>query len=298
MNENQISSTAYLIARSTRFLSLDRELGRFVPDGSRAFSRDVVAALARFPRLTDSLYRLPPNRLIIKTLERAMLPGIQLHYALRKACIERIVRASLNQGFGRVWVVAAGFDSLALRLAGEFPTADFIELDRPAIQAVKRSICERSGSARANLEFVPADLTAGLPPTLNSANLSRIENNLFIFEGIFMYLDESEVRKTLRDVAQSAGSSTRVVFTFMDVLRPGQIRFHNANPLINCWLRRKGEVFRWGIAADDLAGFLDELGFTLLEIVRADDLRTEFLGPDQRRIPLAEGECLCVAESR
>jgi hypothetical protein len=86
----------------------------------------------------------------------------------------------------------------------------------------------------------------------------------------------------------------------MDVRRSGQIRFHNSHPLIDFWLKRKGEVFRWGIATVNLAGFLDELGFALLEIVQADDLRREFLdpGPDGRQIPLAEGECLGVAERR
>jgi Leucine carboxyl methyltransferase len=71
-------------------------------------------------------------RPIAKLIERITIPGILLHYALRKKCIRELVRSALANGIAQVVILGAGFDPLSSELQGEFPTARFWEIDHPA----------------------------------------------------------------------------------------------------------------------------------------------------------------------
>ena len=62
-------------------------------------------------------------------IERITIPGILLHYALRKKCIAKLARSALANGGTQVVVIGAGFDPLSSELQREFPTALFWEID-------------------------------------------------------------------------------------------------------------------------------------------------------------------------
>jgi methyltransferase (TIGR00027 family) len=244
-----------------------------------------------------AVLRSAPSRWLIKVMESMLLPGVQLHYALRKACIEGLVRTALVDGFDRIWVVAAGFDWLAPRLHTEFPSVQFVEIDHPATQKVKRDVCLRTLTMGSNLAFVAADLKGQpLSVVVDSVDLTRNHGNVFVFEGIAMYLTEEEVCAIFRDIVRISGARTRVVFTFMNVERAGAIRFSNASGLIDLWLGFRHEPFAWGIAASALPGFLEALGFRCLKVFDADELRREHLTAEHLNVTLAEGECICLAE--
>ena len=69
-----------------------------------------------------------------------MLPGILLHYALRKRFIEESARAFLERGGQQLVVLGAGFDTLAARIAEERPGVVCVEVDHPATQETKRRV--------------------------------------------------------------------------------------------------------------------------------------------------------------
>ncbi|HYL25538.1 MAG TPA: class I SAM-dependent methyltransferase, partial [Burkholderiales bacterium] len=211
MRADRPSSTAALIAAATVLLAGDARFAQFVPPGAA----DICARC-----LTPRQLLLTRLRWLARAAERATIPGLMLHFMLRKRWIERAVRGAIARGCRRVVVIGAGYDTLAARLAPPFPAVRFTEVDHPATQAVKRAAI----AASANLQFVAADL-ARVP--LRQALPASREASVFIAEGLLMYLAAPEVDALL------ASLDGEIIFTVMEPAPGGRIAFHNAT-----WLER------------------------------------------------------------
>ncbi len=148
MHEDRPSSTATLIAAATVFLARDARVSDLVPSGAAEWCARCLEVLSRL-KTVDTVSH-PALRWAARLAERASVPGLLLHFMLRKRWIEEAVRAALTEACGQVVVIGAGFDTLALRLSREFPRVSFIEIDHPATQKYKRLAGERGG-ATANL---------------------------------------------------------------------------------------------------------------------------------------------------
>jgi len=298
MRADKPSATAYLIARSTYFLSRDRALGYLVPERSAELSLRFIQARRRkgraLERITGSKYFRP----LTSAMERATIPGIKLHYALRKRYLEEIACRALQEGMRQVVIIGAGFDTLALRLHESFSEAEFFEVDHPATQREKRVVAEKHMPPASNLHFVALDLAhRNLEECLLAHTLYRAgADTLFIAEGLLMYLAPAEVDLLLQAVRR-CGLQTRIAFTFMETLSDGRVGFRNSSRLVDLWLRLRNESFKWGISREEVGSFLQARGFKLCEAVTAEDLRNRYLSSARlKNLPLAEGECICVAE--
>jgi methyltransferase (TIGR00027 family) len=126
-------------------------------------------------------------RPIARVIERITIPGIMLHYALRKKCISGLVRSALANGVAQVVILGAGFDALSSELQRDFPTALFWELDHPATQLYKAQACAELGVER--VHFVAVDLSdAGLDrEALISSGFDPAKRTFWIAEGLLMY---------------------------------------------------------------------------------------------------------------
>lgn len=298
------SATAYLIADSTVFVSRDRRVGRLVPARAAELSAEFAATRPRLARGLFAAVAAGRLRPLGSMLERLALPGIQLHYALRKRLIEEVARRALAEGFGQVVVLGAGFDTLALRLHEDFPSALFVEADRHDTQSVKRRVVEGRRLARENLRFVALDLAgaglcgarAGAGGLLVGAGFDAASRALFVAEGVLMYLDPRAVTRLFDSVRGSAAAGSLFVFTFMETGRDGRPAFRGESGLAAAWLRARGEPFRWGLSPASAPDFLAGRGFRLRAIFGAESLRRLYLEDEPERLPLAEGEHVCVAE--
>src|SRR5262249_11193638 len=125
------SATAELIALGTVYLSRDPQLGRFVPERARALSEVLLSGSAPGQLALIRIASRPGLRALVRGLERVVLPGILLHYALRKRFIEESARAFLARGDSQLVVLGAGFDTLAARIAEASPGVTCVELDHP-----------------------------------------------------------------------------------------------------------------------------------------------------------------------
>jgi O-methyltransferase involved in polyketide biosynthesis len=142
MREDRPSSTAALIAAATVFLARDARVSDLVPSGAAEWCARCLEALSTL-KTVETLSH-PALRWAARLAERATVPGLLLHFMLRKRWIEEAVRSALAEGCEQVVVMGAGFDTLALRLSREFPRASFIEIDHPATQASKRRAAQRA----------------------------------------------------------------------------------------------------------------------------------------------------------
>ncbi|HXG83269.1 MAG TPA: SAM-dependent methyltransferase [Pyrinomonadaceae bacterium] len=302
MKTNRSSATAYLIAESAVYLSGDKTIkpliepeivelsGHFA--GSRAFSEKLVYTAKR-----QSFFRP-----VFSALENLTIPGLQLHYLLRKRRLEEIARRATAEDFRQIVIFGAGFDTLALRLHKNFPGVDFIEIDYPATQAAKRKTVEQRNLAATNLKFISLDLTEKFfsESISGSRYFRRDAKTLFIAEGLLMYFKPEEVKNLFDFVNQNGLENSRFAFTFMERRKSdGRIAFRNSSKLVDFWLKLHGEPFLWGMPPDELENFLDERDFILESLDSEETFRRKYLASaEMKRLPLAAGEWLCVAATR
>jgi len=298
MRESQPSATALLIAQAMAMQARDPELSRLIPpDAAALWDRFLETANPGRARLVRQVAGQGWARALASLGERMVIPGVRLHYAVRKLYLEEAARRALREGVSQVAVLGAGLDPLALRLHREFPQALFLELDHPATQRVKRRALEGVETG-ANLRLVELDLArAGLAGVAPAQPGWRPEaDTLLIAEGLTMYLQPGEVDALFAFLREHAGPGSRFAFTFMEAQRDGHVDFPSSTPLVRPWLRMVGEPFTWGVRREELPGFLAARGFSLLEMAGADLLRQRYLAPAGlagRR--LAVGEYVAVA---
>ena len=298
MKTDQPSATAYLIAHSTIYLARDAAVGHLIPAQAAALSEKFVRPGRRAGRWRQACLDARCSRPLVAALERLTLPGIQLHYALRKRYLEEIAHTALADDVRQLIVLGAGFDTLALRLHPSFPAVQFIELDHPATQARKIVGAAAIHARRDNLHFLPLDLTRQTltDVLLTSAHYDPRADTLFIAEGLLMYLAPDELDQVFEFVRRNCGARSLFAFTFMEPRRDGRIGFRRASRAVDAWLRFRGEPFKWAVRRADLARFLAPRGFTARAITTPEDFRRRYLTTAQlMRRPLAEGECVCVA---
>jgi methyltransferase (TIGR00027 family) len=297
---HRYSATAYLIACGMVFVSRDEAVGHLVPLPAAEACGWFIEACSRRAPLLLSAMDLTRFRRAVRLIEKATIPGLFLHYALRKLAIEELARASLAEGFAQVVVLAAGFDTLAVRLHAEFPQVRFIEMDHPATQAVKEKVLREHDLVGPNLSLAPIDLGDGdLGDRLRAApGFAANLRTLFVAEGILVYLSGAEVSLLFDALRHGVEADARFLFTVMGRRPDGSIGFRSSTPLADWWLRLKGEPFKWGLELRCLGSFLSERGFRPLSWVTHEELREKYLGAAPlRRIPSAAGETICLAEA-
>jgi methyltransferase (TIGR00027 family) len=299
MRDEEPSQTALLIARAMVFLSRDPAASALIPrEAAEAYrwfleSADPVAA-----RLASWAGGSAPLRSLTYFWETFVIPGIMVHYAVRKRFLEDAARAALRAGISQVVVLGAGLDTLALRLHRELPDVQWVECDHPATQRLKRRAFEAHCRTGSNLHLLELDLgRQSLEEALLAAPGYRSDADTFLLaEGLTMYLQPAALEGIFAFLRAHAGPHSRFAFTFMEPLADGRIDFPAASPLVRPWLRAVGEPFTWAIPCGELPAYLAARGFTLLELAGAETLRTRYLAPaGLARRRLAVGEHIALA---
>lgn len=205
-----------------------------------------------------------------RRVERLAAPGFVHHIARRKAWIERACRAAMADGYQRVVIVGAGFDTLGTRLALE-AAVEVIEIDHPATQQAKAASLQ-SGVTR--LPFmIPVDLATQLPGVVLGALAQGDHPRTFmVIEGVMMYLPWERVEQLLDDILMIRSERLRVVMTYMESEPGGVPGFRPRPALVSAWLRLVGESFRWGSTRGAFSGALLRRGFETLDLADGSDL--------------------------
>ncbi len=302
MKANRASATARLIARSTIFTAQDFQRKRFVPEQSAKLCASFVEPHSIIgKRFTALLQTSSLARFLVAMSERRFLPGIQLHYALRKRFLEEQTRHAIHCGIRQIIILGAGFDTLALRLHEEFPDTHFIEADHPATQTAKLKVLATRHTPNSNISFLALDLAAQsiAEQLLSHPFYDPRKDTLFIAEGLLMYLERRAVDELFSFVRDHSGARSLFAFSFMerrDEEQHVRIGFRNSSRAVNAWLRLRGESFKWSIGVNQLPQYLATFGFNAREIATHVTFQNQYLAPENMaHLPLAVGECLCVA---
>jgi methyltransferase (TIGR00027 family) len=198
-----VADTAYAIA-AVRAQEGDR------PPGERLFT-DPIAAIfcaagAHAREGTERFLDLPFFRDAIR---------------LRTRFVDDVVRDALAAGATQIILLGAGFDARPLRMAEITSRGDAVkvfEVDFEAQLAHKRALLEAAGFApRASTELVPCDFGAPdfdgvLAADLAARGFRPDALAVCVWEGVVGYLDDAAIDRTLRLVARTAGTGSRLVF--------------------------------------------------------------------------------------
>jgi len=292
VQQEQASRTALLIASSLVLLHHDPKYSRLVSKTSADLCARVLEKHSAQTRLFSKIVRQSWFRPIARLVERLTIPGILLHYALRKKCIGELARSALANGVTQVVILGAGFDPLSTELQREFLTAEFWEIDHPATQYHKLRACSEIGIQR--VHFVAVDLSAaGLDGgTLISNWFDPAKRTFWIAEGLLMYFPADILSSLIRTLSSLSAAGSQFAFTFMEKQPDRDIRFDSQTKLVDWWLRFRGEPFLWGTTRSELA-----------EVIRPWRVNRFFYHNNLREIEseltdevIAKGEVICLAE--
>ncbi len=292
MRADRPSSTALLIAAATVFLARDPRLAQLVPAGAAELCARCLEAASPRRLALAGLASRPGLRWAARLAERATIPGLLAHFMLRKRWIEQAARAALAEGTGQVVIVGAGFDTLAARLAPEFPRVKFIEVDHPATQRVKLAAFDFP----ANVFFVAADLASTHIESVLKDSLEKQKPSLFVVEGLLMYLTDAQIAELFEALGRLQPAGGRVVFTQMEPAPDGRSRFHNATPLVTGLLALWREPFKSALPREAAAAFLSKLGYQLLTVADHEQLKKQLKDSDKKHPPLARGELVYLVQ--
>jgi len=292
VQNDQASRTALLIAASLILLHCDPKYSGLVSRTSADLCADMLAGHSQQTRLFSTIARQGWFRPIAKLIERLTIPGILLHYALRKKCIGGLVRSALINGVSQVVIIGAGFDPLSFELHQEFPSVRFWEIDHPATQRHKRRTFSKIDAERLN--FVAIDLSGATfdSQTLVKSNFDPTQRTAWIAEGLLMYLTLDVVSSLMRTLKSLSAPASQFVFTFMEKRGNGLIRFDSQSRLVDWWLRERGEPFLWGATRSELNDFVRP--WRVARFFDHNDLRG--LSAELTAEPIAKGEVICLAE--
>ena len=291
MQDEQASRTALLIAASLVLLHHDAKYSRLVSRTTADLCAHVLEKHSSQTRLFSKIVRQTWFRPFANLVEGVTIPGILLHYALRKKCIRELVRSALANGVAQVVILGAGFDSLSSELQLEFPTARFWEIDHPATQRHKVRACSEIGIER--VHFVAVDLSAaGLDrEALIGSGFDPAKRTFWIAEGLLMYFPAEIVSSLIRTLSSLSAPGSQLAFTFMEKQRDGHIRFDSQTKLVDWWLRTRSEPFLWGTTRSELAEFVRP--WRVLRFFDHHDLRK--IGSELADEVIARGEVICLA---
>ena len=292
MQHEQASRTALLIAASLVLLRHDAKYSRLVSKTSADLCVYVLENHSSQTRLFSKIVRQSWFQPIARLVERITIPGILLHYALRKKCIRELLRSALGNAVVQVVILGAGFDALSSELTRDFPTARFWEIDHPATQRHKVRACSEIGTER--VHFVAVDLSAAGLDTeaLVGSGFDPAKPTFWIAEGLLMYFPADIVPSLMRTLGSLSAPGSQLAFTFMEKQRDGHVRFDSQTKLVTWWLRTRGEPFLWGTTRSELAEFIRP--WRVIRFFDHNDLRD--MESDLSDEVIAKGEVICLAE--
>lgn len=292
MQNDQASGTALLIAASLVTLGRDPKYPSLVSKSSADLYAQMLHAHSPRARSFLKIARQNWFRPIAKLIERITIPGILLHYALRKKCIATLVRSALVSGAKQVVILGAGFDPLSFELHQEFPRAQFWEIDHPATQRHKLRVLPHVGTKR--LHFVAIDLSAAAfdAKALIKSSFDPTQRTVWIAEGLLMYLTLAIVSSLMSTLKSLSAPGSQFVFTVMERQSDCRIRFDSQSKLVDWWLHRRGEPFVWGTTRSELIDLARP--WRVRRLFDHQDLSE--LASGLAAVQIAKGEVICLAD--
>lgn len=293
MKEDEVSSTAFSVAQGVYYISQKNKLQELVTPEEKTFYKTILTSsqegLKKWKQLQSPIFRF-----FVPFLEKLMIPGLTIHYVLRKKTIEQFTNEALKNGAKQLISLGAGFDSLVYRTAVKNPKVRCIEIDHPATQRVKKEAIKGLPEIPSNFYMLDVDFSK---ESLKE-KLSQFEHfdpklpTVFVIEGVLMYLTEENIKDLFDSLKELCKKGFRLAFTF---IRPDGEGKNTHGPLLHIYLKIKSEPLNWKINADDLKAFMAQNDIPLKAVVESEETLKK-LSPGATGVSVHDGELIACAD--
>ncbi|MCV7408881.1 methyltransferase [Mycobacterium florentinum] len=265
------------------------------PAGRRLVDDDLADLFLPAPLrwLVATTRAAPIRRLMIRGSEWAG-PGLWANLACRKRFIADKITESLDD-IKAVVILGAGLDTRAYLLNRQVRMPVF-EVDLPVniarkAQAVRRVLGGPPLSVRlVALDFERDDLLTALAEHGYHTDYRAF----FVCEGVTQYLTEDGVRRTL-DGLRAAAPGSRLVFTYVRRDFIDGTNLYSTRTLYRK-VRKRQQLWHFGIEPDEVADFIAEYGWRLVEQAGPDELVARYVEPTGRKLKASQLEWSAYAE--
>ncbi|SPM27621.1 SAM-dependent methyltransferase [Mycobacterium terramassiliense] len=265
------------------------------PPGRRLVDDDLAELFLPRPLrwLVAATRWAPARRLMVRGSEYTG-PGLWANLACRKRFIADKLEEALPD-IKAVVILGAGFDTRPYLLTRRVRLPVF-EVDLPLNIARKaRTVRRVLGGLPMSVRLVPLDFERDdLLTSLAEHGYRTDYRAFFICEGVTQYLTEGGVRRTL-DGLRAAAPGSRLVFTYVrrDFI-DGTNRYGTRTLYRN--VRQRHQLWHFGLQPDEVAEFIAEYGWRLVEQAGPDELVRRYVAPTGRKLAASALEWSAYAE--
>jgi methyltransferase (TIGR00027 family) len=235
----------------------------------------------------------PARRLMIRGSEFTG-PGLWVNMACRKRFIDDKLKEALDD-IDAVVILGAGLDTRAYRLTRRVRIPVF-EVDLPVNIARKAKTVRRVlGGPPLSVRLVALDFERDDLLTSLAEHGYRTDYRVFfVCEGVTQYLTEDGVRRTLEGL-RAAAPGSRLVFSYVrrDFI-DGTNRYGTRTLYRN--VRERQQLWRFGLEPDEVAGFIADYGWRLVEQAGPDEFVQRYVEPTGRKLNASQLEWSAYAE--
>lgn len=265
------------------------------PAGRRLVDDDLAELFLPAPLrwLVAATRFTPVRRLMVRGSEWTG-PGLWANLACRK----RFIADKLAEAFddiNAVVVLGAGLDTRGYLLTRRVRIPVF-EVDLPVNIARKAKTVRRvMGQPPLSVRLVALDFERDDLLTALAEHGYRTDYRaFFICEGVTQYLSEAGVRRTLEGLRATAPGS-RLVFTYVQRDFIDGTNRYGTRTLYRT-VRQRNQLWHFGLHPDEVAGFIAEYGWRLVEQAGPEELMQRYVEPTGRKLKASELEWSAYAE--
>jgi methyltransferase (TIGR00027 family) len=263
MKQGRISQTALKVALGLITLNIKDDWAERLPQGLVEISERLLLASGS-PGYGPGLMRASKKQWMLRVyaIQDRLIPGQFEAFGHRKIFMQQQVESAIEDGARQVLVLGAGFDTLCLRLAPQYPDVHFFEIDHPATSAAKATGVALEGQPE-NMIQIAADLgERALSKILSEDGRWHVlQRSVLLAEGLFLYLKDEEVRDLVSEAAACTAAGSRILFTH---------KLPDERKIIPMALRLIGEPFQSAVRSEDLPEYIEGTGWTIISEIDSD----------------------------
>lgn len=195
------------------------------------------------------------------------------HVIWRKRWMEDHIRRAISGGASQLVVLGSGLDTIALRLADDYPGLRIFEVDQPATIAAKEDLVGSIFGRPESTTYLPVDFeTESWADCLMRAGYDRKTASVFIAEVVLEYVDPAGVDQVFRDIHARSGAGSIFLFTYFSA--PALKRLYKS---MADSFGEVDEPLRFMLQPGEIDGFLNERGFRLTDQLSPEGLLENYL---------------------
>ena len=268
---------------------------QYEPPESRLVDDELASSiLPAGQRAVVRAMRWPFLRRITTSMGERAVPGSWTIITCRKRYIDDKLDAAL-QDIDAVVILGAGMDTKGLRLARRSDIPVF-EVDLPVnVERKKAAIGRAIGAPVNSVRLVPLDFERDdLFGTLTGHGYRADARTFFIWEGVTQYLSAAAVSSTMAAL-RPAPAGSRLAFTYVQRDFIDGRNMYDSALLYKRFVRRQ-QLWHFGLDPTDVAKFVDDFGWRLIEQAGPDYYLRNYIRPAGRDLTASDLEWAAYAE--